>query len=101
MEIKTLQTAPKVPFDLDGRIMFTDKRVELVHLSLNPGQEIAPHANPFDVVFFTLEGKGEVLYEDERMEAEPNTSIFIPKDKQRGLVNTSKELLRVLVIKIF
>lgn len=101
MEIKTLQTAPKVPFDLDGRIMFGDERVELVHLFLNPEEEIAPHANPFDVVFFTLEGKGEVLYEDKRMEAEANMSVFIPKDKQRGLINTGDMPFRVLVIKVF
>lgn len=101
MEIKTLQTAEQVPFNLDGRIMFSDQRVELVHLSLNPGEQIDVHANPFDVVFFTLEGSGLVLFEEQKFEVKPNASVFIEKDKQRGLVNTGSSLFRVLVVKVF
>ncbi len=101
MEIKTLQTAEQVPFNLDGRIMFSDQRVELVHLSLNPGEQIDLHANPFDVVFFTLEGNGLVLFEEQKFEVKSNASVFIEKDKQRGLVNNGSSLFRVLVIKVF
>ncbi|GAB1417587.1 hypothetical protein MASR2M12_03520 [Bacteroidales bacterium] len=101
MKITTLQTAEKVPFNLDGRKMFSSKKVELVHLTIQPGEEIAPHANPFDVVFFVLEGQGEIMVNQESFLASENNSVFIEKDKQRGLRNTGDGLLRVLVVKIF
>lgn len=101
MHLTTLETAEKVPFNLDGRKMFTNEKVELVHLALKPNEEIALHANPFDVVFFILEGKGEVLFETDKIKVHPNTSIFIEKDKQRGMRNDSNSIFRVLVCKIF
>jgi quercetin dioxygenase-like cupin family protein len=101
MKLTTLDTAEKVPFNLDGRKMFTNEKIELVHLSLKPGEEIALHANPFDVNFFILEGEGEIFYENESFEVEPNSSIFIEKNKQRGMKNSGEFLFRVLVVKIF
>lgn len=101
MKITTLDTAEKVPFNLDGRKMFTNSEVELVHLTLKPSEEIALHANPFDVIFFILEGEGEVLFENEKLKALPNTSIYIEKDKQRGMRNSGYSIFRVLVVKIY
>ena len=101
MKLTTLETAEKVPFNLDGRKMFTNDKVELVHLSLKPSEEIALHANPFDVIFFVLEGEGEILFEYEKLKALPNSSIYIEKDKQRGMRNPSNSNLRVLVVKVF
>jgi mannose-6-phosphate isomerase-like protein (cupin superfamily) len=101
MIITTLETAEKVPFNLDGRKMFTNEKVELVHLTLKPSEEIAPHANPFDVIFFILEGEGKIFYENESFNVRPNTSIYIERDKQRGMRNEGDSVLRVLVVKIF
>lgn len=101
MLITTLNTAEKVPFNLDGRKMFTNEKVELVHLALKPNEEIAPHSNPFDVIFFILEGEGEILFENEIIKVEPNTSIFVEKDKHRGMKNNNNSTLRVLVCKVF
>ena len=101
MHLTTLETAEKVPFNLDGHKMFTNEKVELVHLALNPNEEIALHANPFDVIFFVLEGTGTVFYEETQTKAEVNCSIYIEKDKQRGMRNNSNSVFRVLVCKIF
>ncbi len=101
MKLTTLETAEKVPFNLDGLKMVTNERVELVHLTLKPGEEIALHANPFDVIFFIIEGEGEVLFENETFKVFPNTSIYIEKDKQRGMRNRGNTIFRVLVYKVF
>jgi len=101
MHLTTLETAEKVPFNLDGRKMFTNEKVELVHLSLKPGEEIALHANPFDVNFFILDGEGDIFYENDSFMVETNTSVFIEKNAQRGMRNTGKYLFRVLVVKVF
>jgi len=101
MKITTLDTAEKVPFNLDGRKMFTNDKVELVHLALKPDEEIVLHANPFDVVFYILEGTGTIYYEDSQVEVEAHSSVDIEKNIQRGMKNTGKYVFRVLVVKIF
>jgi mannose-6-phosphate isomerase-like protein (cupin superfamily) len=101
MKLTTLDTAEKVPFNLDGRKMYSSEKAELVHLTLKPDEEIVLHANPFDVVFFVLEGAGTIYYEEDYLTVESNSSIFIEKDKQRGMKNTGEGVFRVLVVKIF
>mgnify|MGYP001309673109 CR=1 FL=1 len=101
MKITTYEIAEKVPFNLDGRKMFTNEKVELVHLTLKPNEEIAPHVNPFDVIFFILEGEGTIFYESQEIKVSPNTSVYVEKDKQRGMRNETNKLFRVLVVKIF
>jgi mannose-6-phosphate isomerase-like protein (cupin superfamily) len=101
MHLTTLETAAKVPFNLDGRKMYTSEKVELVHLALKPNEEIALHANPFDVIFYILEGNGTIIFEEESIDVEPNSSIFIEKDKQRGMKNSSEGVFKVLVCKVF
>lgn len=101
MKLTTLEKAEKVPFNLDGCKMFTNEKVELVHLTLKPNEEIALHANPFDVIFYILEGNGTINFENEEVSVSPNTSIYIEKDKQRGMRNSSEVNFRVLVCKVF
>lgn len=100
MQITNLNNAKKVPFNLDGRIMFSDKRIELVHLTLNPGEGLDMHKNPFDVVFYVLEGKGLLTIETESEEINANSVISVSKEKLRAWKNNSKKALRLLVIKV-
>jgi hypothetical protein len=50
MKTVSLGNAPKVPFDIEGYLMHSSDSLEIIHLRLQPGQKISPHANPFDVV---------------------------------------------------
>lgn len=81
--------------------MFTSEKVELIHLNLNPNEEVAPHTNPFDVIFYILEGEGKIIVDDESIPIKANNCIFIEKDKQRGMINTESTNLRALIFKIF
>ncbi len=101
MMITDLNSAEKVPFNLDGRIMFNSEKVQLIHLTLMPGDEIEPHSNPFDVVFYVLEGEGIISIANETAIMNENQTIDVKKDIQRGWKNTSDEILRLLVVKIF
>ncbi|MDD2549975.1 MAG: cupin domain-containing protein [Bacteroidales bacterium] len=101
MKVKSLSTADKVPFNLDGRKMYVGQNVELIHLNLKPGEVLEKHSNPFDVVFYILEGRGIVETDDERISVEPDMCIEIEKDINRGISNTDDGVLRILVVKIF
>lgn len=100
MKIKTLTTADKVPFNLDGRQMYIGLNVELVHLNLKSGEVLEKHSNPFDVVFYILEGSGIVETDDQSISVEPDMCIEIEMGINRGITNTGDKALRVLVVKI-
>ncbi|MEI6090099.1 MAG: cupin domain-containing protein [bacterium] len=101
MKITNLENAAQVPFKLDGRVMFTSKENELIHLTLLPGEQLDLHSNPFDVVFFTLSGEGVLDIEGEKFAMKPNDTIAVTKGILRGWENNSTQDLRILVIKIF
>jgi quercetin dioxygenase-like cupin family protein len=98
--VKTLyDDAPKVPFNLDGRIMFTSPKLEIIHLSLKPGEKIDPHLQPFDLVFYLLSGNGILDAGGEPVEGRENCAIFVPAGMPRGWKNTGTDDLNLLVIK--
>ncbi|HON19310.1 MAG TPA: cupin domain-containing protein [Salinivirgaceae bacterium] len=101
IKTETLLSAPKVPFDLDGRIMFTSSKAEMVHLTIKPGEAIPPHANPFGVIFYMLEGELELSVNDESHTLSPNTTAFVEMNESRSLTNNSPNPAKVLVVKIF
>lgn len=101
MNYTTLETAEKVPFNLDGRKMFVDPRAEIIHLTLKPGEVLEKHTNPFDVAIYIVAGEGTIETEGETLEVGSNFCIAVKAGAQRGLSNTGKGNLRALVFKIF
>jgi quercetin dioxygenase-like cupin family protein len=95
-----LTSAEKVPFKIDGRIMFRSDRFEMVHLTLQPGDSMELHSQPMDVVFFVLEGTGTLMFTDESHNLPENTSIFVEKGTPRAWKNESPGLVRLLVNKL-
>lgn len=97
----TLSNAPKVPFNLDGRVMFSSLKVEMVHLTLNPGEEVLVHSNPFAVVFYVLQGELILRVDNEEVLLKPDMTVSVEPNLNRGLINASNRTSRVLVVKIF
>lgn len=100
MNITRLNNAPKVPFDLDGHIMAKHAGTEVIHLHLKPGQRIEKHTNPFDVIFYILEGKAMLETENERILILKDQCVAIRAGVNRGLDNISVNDFRLLVIKL-
>ena len=100
MKIRNLSNSPKVPFDLEGYILHSEKQIELVHLQLKPGEILTEHKNPFDVIFFVAEGSGILSIEKEDFELKMNDVTKVTSDKNRGWKNNTKSNLRLLVIKL-
>jgi quercetin dioxygenase-like cupin family protein len=100
MKITKLEDAPKVPSDLKGYIMHSDPRIELIHLTVKPGEIIENHANPLDVVVFPLSGKAVFTVDNEATFLKPCMSVFVPKGAQRGFDNAGSDDFKVLILKI-
>jgi quercetin dioxygenase-like cupin family protein len=100
MKIQNLNNSPKVQFDLDAYILHSEDKIELVHLLLKPGENLAEHKNPFDVIFFVAEGSGALSIEGEEFKLSTNDVTKVTSDKNRGWKNNSEKDLRLLVIKL-
>jgi len=100
MKVKNPQNAVKVPFDLDAYILHSEKNIELVFLNLKPGEHLAKHTNPFDVIFFVVEGTGDLTIEEENQTFYPFDTIKVTSEKLRGWENKGTENLKILVIKL-
>lgn len=100
MIIQNFKNSPKVPFDLDGYILHSEKNIELVHLLLKPREHLAKHKNPFDVIFFVAEGSGVLSIEGEEFILSKNDVTKVNSDKNRGWQNNTNQDLRLLVIKL-
>lgn len=84
-----------------GQKIDKKQNVELVHLTLQPNDQIPLHANPFDVFFHVVAGTGILKLEGEEKTISASDTAFIPKDALRGLQNNGNEELKVLVVKVF
>jgi quercetin dioxygenase-like cupin family protein len=100
MNIQNLGNSPKVPFDLEGYILHSEKQIELVHLLLKPAENLAEHKNPFDVIFFVAEGAGNLSIEGKEFELKMNDVTKVCSDQNRGWRNNTNQDLRLLVIKL-
>ncbi len=99
MNIQRVNDAPKVNYNLDGHILCTLDGVEVVHLSLKPGEKIDKHINPNDVIFFVLEGKAMFETDTEKELVVKDQTILVPGGINRGIENISVSMFKVLVIK--
>ena len=100
MKIQNLNNSPKVPFDLDAFILHSEEKIEIVHLFLKPGEVLEEHKNPFDVLFFVVEGSGILTIDNEKQNLKKNDTIKVTSDKNRAWENNSNINLRILVIKL-
>lgn len=97
----SLKNAPKVPFNLEGYIMHTSPSLEVIHLCLKPGQEIAQHANPFDVVVCLITGEVTLHIGKDQIVISDYDVIEVEKNAERGFTNNGTSEARLLILKKF
>lgn len=100
MKIQNLTNSPKVPIDLEAHILHSEKPVEIVHLSLKPAEKLAEHKNPFDVIFFVIEGYGILTMDGEPTNLKATDTLKVTQEIDRGWENNSDKDLKILVIKL-
>jgi len=98
--IHPLSSAQPVPFNLDGRILFSSGEYELIHLTLQPGEEVEIHKQPFDVIFYVMEGRGTLMAGNDRIEVASDTAVLVASGVLRTWKNTGGIPLRILVNKL-
>ena len=99
MKIVSLAEAPKVPLNLEGYIMHSSLSLEVVHLCLQPGQDIPQHVNTFDVVACLIKGNVSLNTGENKTRLALYDMVEIEKNADRGFENSGTDEARLLILK--
>jgi mannose-6-phosphate isomerase-like protein (cupin superfamily) len=80
------------------RVLYTAKNLQLVVVSLPPGEHIGLETHEVDQFFRIEQGKGEVLIEGKRRPIGPGSAVVVPAGSQHDFFNTGKSALKLYTI---
>ena len=99
INIKNIRDLKPFKDSLNALKLFSDDRLTLIHITLSVGEQIELHKNAVDVVFYVLDGKGELQVENETFSVEKGSCVEVKKDLDRAWRNNSTFPLCLLAIK--
>lgn len=72
------------------RVLYTNEQLQLVLMSLKPGEEIGLETHPDNDQFFRFDaGKGKVIINSTEYEVTDGDAVIVPKGAQHNVINTS------------
>lgn len=81
------------------RVLYTSKEMQLVLMSLKPGEDIGEETHQDTDQFFRVEeGKGEVWIDGARTPIESGMAIVVPSGARHNVKNTSDKPLKLYTI---
>lgn len=81
------------------RVLYTGKNMQLVLMSLEPGEEIGLETHVDTDQFFRVEeGKGEVLIDGRTTNIESDTAIIVPAGARHNVRNTGNKPMKLYTI---
>ena len=70
----------------------------LAHAVLSPGHMIEAHIDPYEEIYFILEGQGLIRVGDEEKPVRPMDATYLPAGVPHALTNTGASDLKILVV---
>jgi len=81
------------------RVMYTGKKLQIVLMSLQPGEDIGEEVHEDGDQFFRVEkGKGEVWIDGKRSKIKSDDGILIPAGARHNIINTGDKPLRLYTL---
>lgn len=87
------------PFNADVRVLFSDEKIDFLHLELEPGKMLAKVKIDIPAFFFVLEGNPEIIIDNESEMALINDFVYCPAGSEHCINNPGVEKARILVIR--
>lgn len=73
------------------RVLYTNEQLQLVLMSLKPGEEIGLETHPENDQFFRFDaGEGEVVINGNKYVVKDGDGIVVPKGAEHNVTNTSE-----------
>lgn len=80
-------------------VVYTGNHLQLVVMSLKPGEDIGEEVHPkVDQFFRVEEGKGKIVMDGEETEFDEGFAIVVPSGVRHNLFNTGDEDLKLYTI---
>jgi mannose-6-phosphate isomerase-like protein (cupin superfamily) len=73
------------------RVLYTAKFMQLVLMSLKPGEDIGEEVHDVDQFFRFEKGAGRVVIDDNQYDVADGDSIIVPADSKHNVINTSED----------
>ena len=81
------------------RVLYTGANMQLVLMSLKPGEEIGEEVHKDRDQFFRVEkGRGEVWIDGNKTKIESDTAIIVPAGARHNIRNTGEKPLRLYTL---
>lgn len=81
------------------KVLYTGKHLQLVLMTLQPGEEIGSEVHEGHDQFFRIEeGNGQVIIDDNRYDVEDDDAIIVPAGARHNVINTGSEPLRLYTL---
>ena len=76
------------------RVIYTGKNLQLVLMSLKPGEDIGEEVHKDRDQFFRIEkGKGEVVIDGKRSKIKGDDAVLVPAGARHNIINTGEKPL--------
>jgi mannose-6-phosphate isomerase-like protein (cupin superfamily) len=101
MKVTRLEDAPVVMSneDFTGRRLRAFPSATLIHMTVNPGRGVEPHAAEVDMGFYVVRGIGLFRIGDEEAVAESGAFVESPALIPHGISNIGNGPLELVVVK--
>ncbi|HEX8231842.1 MAG TPA: cupin domain-containing protein [Caulobacteraceae bacterium] len=81
------------------RVLYTGRNLQLVLMTLKPGEEIGEEVHEDRDQFFRIEdGEGAVFIDGARHEVEDDDAVIVPAGARHNVVNTGEEPLKLYTL---
>ncbi|MGE5413664.1 MAG: cupin domain-containing protein [Syntrophomonadaceae bacterium] len=81
------------------RVLYTGKNLQLVLMSIAPGEDIGEEIHPDRDQFFRVEkGKGEVTIDGRKTRIESDSAILVPAGAKHNVKNTGDKPLKLYTL---
>jgi mannose-6-phosphate isomerase-like protein (cupin superfamily) len=81
------------------RVLYTGKQLQLVLMSINPGEDIGEEVHPDRDQFFRVEaGKGEVWIDGHKSNIKSDFAIVVPAGARHNIKNTGEKPLKLYTL---
>ena len=102
MKLKTFTDGiPLIETDeIEARRIYTSEKTNAVQIHLKPGAVVDKHITAEDVFFLALSGSAEICIAGESSIIREGELAECPGGIEKGLINNSENLFKVLVIKM-
>lgn len=81
------------------RVLYTGRNLQLVLMSLKPGEDIGAETHPTHDQFFRIEkGKGKTVIDGVTRKVESGMGIVVPAGALHNLINTGDTAMKVYTI---